>query len=129
MWNEDYLVFKHLCDACGSKFLAIRFVSEIARRLVHSKYNWSIESRLISWAITGEMPPVGINVDINPEIAEIEDFLVYIDNTDIRESVILSYKQSVRNHHISYQYVSDLDEYEQTRVRVLTRMIWYCCTT
>ena len=128
MWIEDYLPFKHLCEACGSRFLAIKFVSEISRRLVHSKYNWSIESRLISWAITGEKPPIGIREDVDPEIREIEDFLVYIDNDIIKFSVIDSYRNSVRNHHLVYNYLPGLNEYEQTRVRVLTRMIWYCYT-
>lgn len=129
MWKEDSLVFKHLCDACGSKFLAIRFVSEVARRLAHSKYNWSIESRLISWAITGEKPPIGINIDINPEIQELEDFLSYIDDSKIKYSVLSSYQRSVQAHHLVYAYDSELNEYEQIRVRVLLRMVWYCCTT
>lgn len=128
MWKEDFLVFKHLCDACGSKFLAIKFVSEIARKLVHSKYNWSIESRLISWAITGEKPPVGINVNINPEIQEVEDFLTYIDDEDVKLSVLNSYVLSVQSHHLVFSYDSSMDEYRKTRTRVLTRMIWYCCT-
>ena len=127
MWKEDCSVFQHLCDICGSKFLAIKFVAEASRKLSGGKYNWSIESRLISWVITGEMPPKGIHVGLDPEIRGIEDFLSYIENRDIRLSVLASYHASVKAHHLLYSYVPDLSEFEQTRVRVLTRMIWYCC--
>ena len=125
MWKVDNEQFSQLSAACGSRYLAVMFVATCARNLIKYKNNWSIESRLISWVITGEMPPKGIHVNIDPELAAIEDFLCYISSEDIRKSVMISYNMSVQNRHLVYRYIRGLDEFERARVRVLLRMIWY----
>ena len=125
MWKTDNEQFSKLAEACGSTYLAVMFVARCARNLIKYKNSWSIESRLISWVITGEMPPKGIHVNIDPEIAAIEDFLCYISSEPIKKSVMISYNMSAQNQHLVYRYIPDLDECEQARVRVLVRMIWY----
>ena len=71
--------------------------------------------------------PKGIHIGIDPEMKEIEDFLLYIDDHLVQLSVLASYHATVRSHHLVYIYNENLNEFQQTRVRVLTRMIWYCC--
>lgn len=127
MWANDHQIFHALEQACGSKFLAVKFIAEASRKLSGSKYNWSIESRLVSWVISGEMPPKGIHIGLDVEIKEIQDFLSYIDDYSIQQCVLDSYRCTVKAHHLVYKYKNNLNEFQQTRVRVLTRMIWYCC--
>ena len=128
MWKADNEIFSQLDKACGSRYFAILFISQAARRLLDQKDNWSIESKLISWVITGEKPPVGIHLNVNPEMREISDFLCYIPSDDMKQSVIDSYHLSVRNRHLIYNYNPNFNESEKARVRVLLRMIWYLCT-
>ena len=125
MWKTDNTQFSELSKLCGSRYLAVIFVAKCARKLVKYKNNWSIESRLISWVITGEMPSKGIHLNIDPELDAIYDFLCYIEDQSVKDSVIASYKASVQNRHLVYMYGLGLTESDQARVRILVRMIWY----
>lgn len=129
MWQIDKELFPKLEKACGNKFVAINFISKSARRLFNETYGWVIEAKLIDWVITGTKPDLDysdkLHKQTNRELAEIEDFLSYIEDDNIVSSVKISYIMSVRNHNLSYRYKNILSDEERARVRVLTRMCWY----
>lgn len=59
------------------------------------------------------------------EINEIRDFLCYVDDDELTEAVIASYKLSVAAHHLVYSEEANLPYYKRSRYRVLLRMVWY----
>lgn len=129
MWSQDKNLFPLLEEMCGNKFLAIKFLATCARRLASKLPKWIIESKLITWALTGQEPDVEryVNRDIDPDIQEVQDMLCYISDPNIQYCVKESYTTSVHNHHLIYVYRGPMSEYEEARVRVLVRILW--CTS
>ncbi len=112
---------------CGNRYLAVKFISRCSRKLSESLPKWIIESRLITWALTGEDPDVSkyVNANLDIDVMEMEDALCYISDEEIKYCVRRSYKESVHRHHLIYVYKQSMDEERRARVRVIVRILWY----
>lgn len=51
--------------------------------------------------------------------------LSYVDDDEVKSCVELSYEESVRIGSLVFRYDSLSDDAKKSRVRILTRMIWY----
>lgn len=120
--------FDALAAALGSPYAAVNYISKAARRKMKQHNNIILESEAISWVLTGEEPRARkckSLYDISHDLPYLEEILCYVDDEDVCESVRESYKESLGAHHLIYCYHNNLDEFRKSRVRILTRMIWY----
>ena len=127
VWLQDKELFPIVEEMCGNRYLAIKFISSYSRRLSDKLPKWIIESRLMSWALTGEDPDISkyVNVNVDPDLRDMEDMLCYISDPNIQHCVRNSYIQSIRHHHLLYVYKKSMDEYDRARIRVIVRILWY----
>ena len=132
MWSRDGSAFEQLAERCGNRYLATMYVAKQSRALFHAlseKYSVNlIESHVISWALTGEVPSIA-ELHLRPsnsyEIDNILDFLCYIEDEEIKKKVIRQYKLSVKSKHLVYIKEKSMNIYQKDRINILLRMIWY----
>lgn len=114
----------------GSAYRATNTIAAKARKLKESCHHVISDSEAVDWAITG-VPPENLDnalkvkaqkdVGISKE-DRLSLVLDTIEQEDIREAVLKSYKLSVKNHQVSFDYNSIKDRGTRTRIRILTRV-------
>ena len=122
--------FNELCKALGSNYAAVAYITKLARKKMSSRNYQMLESEAISWVLTGVEPKVRKKIDIRAhfEYNIVEDILCLVDDVAVCKLVRKSYGESLKRHHLIYCYHSTLDKGRRSRVRILTRMIWYNIT-
>lgn len=115
----------------NNEFVAVGFIVSLAKKLA-AKYDYLLlDSEVISWLLTGEQPPVLGKVQKLRKQAEdrkkalLTDILNYVDDKDIKASVLESVAESTRCQNLVYIYTEVNDKPRQARVHILTRLIWY----
>lgn len=133
-WKRDKEAFDHtMNNRCGgSTYQAIQHLSKLARKKLKELDNSIQDSQALTWALTGVKPDV-------PETKHkkvyhsnrfyqeeyMNDILCCVDDKEVCESVRESFRASKQVNHLIYVYNNTLDESRKSRVRILTRMIWY----
>ena len=119
--------FDQLAAALGSTYAAVDYIAKSARRKLKVTNNRILESEAISWVLTGVSPKLRNRIDDVSHIPAnyVDEILCYVDNENICNSVRDSYAASIQVRHLIYCYQKDLDKHEQSRVRILLRMVWY----
>jgi len=129
MLESSLKEFNKLAEACGNRYLAIKYLSHQSRILGHQSKGSVNESKLISWALTGKCPYSKEELEqrqfIDVDIAELENYLCYVDDKEVATQVRTYYRKSVRNKRIVLDTSQTLDLYRQMRVNIILRMIWY----
>ncbi len=129
MLESSLKLFNELAEVCGNRYLAIKYLSHQSRDLGHQSKGKVTESKLISWALTGEQPYSNQELErrkvLDIDIAELEDYLCYVDDKEVANQVRKYYQLSVRSKHVVLDTSQSLDLYRQMRVNVILRMIWY----
>lgn len=124
---EDIRVFQELSEQLGSSFAATMYIAAEARKLAESYDNVISHSEALNWVVTGVRPTIldRINVtEIHTDTSKL-DILNYIDDEEVKAAVRCSYEASCRSRNLVYEYNQVSDESRQTRIRVITRLIWY----
>lgn len=128
MWRSDKEHFRKLVDECGSPYAAVNHIAMEARRKLKEVDSQILDSKAITWALTGIPPKIHNRNEAyylrDEAQAYLDDMLCYVDDEDVCESVRNSYKTSKRANHLIYVYKNDLDESRRARVRILTRIVW-----
>ena len=128
MWEHTHAQFQELADKCGNVYLAVNYLSRLARKLNYKVPGGVLSSKLLTWALTGDEPNTKFDFNsyynLSPDIAMMESYLEYVSDPAVKSSVRMSYMASVKRHHLIYSYDTELDIHDQARVRVLLRMIW-----
>ena len=123
--------FNKLAERCGNRYLAIRYLATIARRHGIQSHGTILESKLLTWALTGEQPysddmiETRRHIKLDSDLADLEDYLCYIDDAEVADRVRICYRESVHNRHLTLDSSNALDYYRQMRVNVILRMMWY----
>lgn len=120
--------FDALAAALGSPYAAVNYIAKSARKKLKESNNGILESQAISWVLTGKEPKVHRRMPVynsSLNIPYVDEVLCYVDDEEVCESVRESYNESLLAHHLIYCYHNNLDEFRKSRVRILTRMIWY----
>lgn len=129
MWSTDRDLFESFARQCGSRYLAVWFLAKGSRRLASTLPPGVIESRLLTWVLTGAQPEIESYLltrqDSYIEFKNLSEMIEYVEDDAIKKCVISSYKQSVKHRHLLYEYTENMLEADRVRVRVLTRMAWY----
>lgn len=136
---NDLELLSALETKCGNRYAAIKFICYKARKLNKQYNNHLLDSKVISWVLTGEKPNSAIYYDEQIELDKrfhlslelkhvlsvLDEYLCYVDDIAVSKSVRLSIRASQQARHLVYVYHEIQDEFQSSRVRVLTRMIWY----
>lgn len=111
--------FENLALEVGSTFLAVNIVASKARQFARSVDNKILDSKAITWALTGIKPES--STATKKYKSSMYDILAEVSDSRIKKSVI----QSVRSSNTELQFVYDesLTHDERARVRILTRII------
>jgi len=126
-------LFNELADKCGNRYLAARYLASVARNFGLNPQSKGIilESKLLTWALTGQEPYTKEELDrrrrnqIDSDVAELEDYLCYVDDEEVANQVRKYYKKSLNSRHVVLDDSSTLDKYRQMRVNIILRMAWY----
>lgn len=108
--------------------MAVTFLASGARRLGSKLPQGIMESKLLTWVLTGDNPDysyIKIDPDNYIERKNIEDTLEFITDREVKKYVLLSYKKSIKAQHLVYRYPDNMLDHDKSRVRILTRMLWY----
>lgn len=116
--------------ACGGRFAAIMYISQVARHRAKSVHNCITESQAISWVITGIEPE-----SLKPNLAKwhkrrimdilyAEDRLLYIEDKEVADAVRETVMSARKTNNLVYSYKEVCDESRKARVRILSQLIW-----
>lgn len=127
---SDLATFQHFENAFGNKYLAVKMLAKICRKLGAEKSDYHIsESKLMQWVLTGDCPYSKKEMDIrkliSDNIDDINEYLSYVDDEEIQETVKLLYKKSVRLHCLQTCTDKCISPGKRSRINILLRMIWY----
>lgn len=107
-----------------NSYIAAIQLAARAREKRLSLCNKILDSEAIRWELTNEPPTVSRPKNtryyhvFHQVIADVDDPLV-------ARSVRRSYGASLSEQHLIYRYHKELTSSQRSRVRILTRMIWY----
>lgn len=128
-WTDDKQ-FNRYVSNFGSRFAAVVYVSELARTRAKRAHNRILESEAISWVLTGDKPQILNNMEhanmprSRLKLDYILDKLCYVEDIDVRDAVCSTLKYSIQASHLIYVYNNIKDVYRQSRIRVLSNMLW-----
>lgn len=130
-YYEKRNVFNQYVDKYKSPFAACNVIASKARNLAETNNNIVMHSEALSWVLTGDRPKIlddyekskrkfrsSICIDIT------QDTLSLVNDTDVKDAVETSIRQSRREKHLIYIYKDISDIYKQGRVRTLCNIIW-----
>ena len=124
---ENDIVFRKQLEQSDNIYNSINSVVSSARELANKCDNTILHSKAITCIISGVKPPREYIRDYRDEYegSIIKELFCYIDDKEICDAVYDSYFKSKSANNLKYVYNSISDESRRTRVRVLTRMLWY----
>lgn len=121
--------FNKLAEACGNRYVAIKWLSSETRRLFAKNRNYSLlESRVLTWALTGTCPYSRFELErrnISHKVDHIDELLEFVLDEDVCNEVRTFYKISVKNKQLTLCDRVDLGESRLERTNILLRMAWY----
>jgi len=127
---EHLNLFKELSSVCGNQYVAINYISSLARKLNTIYRNAHVsESKLITWVLTGNCPyskeDLEHRLTYDPDIERMNSILCYVNDEEVCEEVRHLYKESLHNKNLTLSCNNNLDTFRRSRANVLLRMIWY----
>lgn len=126
MLNEKEL-FDNLARAIGSTYGACAYIAKLSRQKRIELNNLISESEAITWAITKKLPDnYKDRVKArSASLKHIEDILNYVEDEEVQNAARQSFRDSIQCEHLVYDYLKVKDASKQSRVRILTRMMFY----
>lgn len=120
--------FEKLAEACGNRYVAIQWLSRESRKLFEENKDYRIlESKMLSWALTGECPysetQLARRKFVN-KLDNVDELLEYVTDEEVEQEVRTFYKASVKNRKLILCDRDDLGRSRLSRVNILLRMAW-----
>ena len=113
--------YNELCNQIGSYNAVIQLATE-ARTICKSLPHRIFDSTALDYVARGEMP----NPKDFPDhrLDRVREYLLYVDDIEIKSAVIHSYEESLKKNNLVYQYQNVSDEPNKSRVRVIMNILW-----
>lgn len=118
IYNPTY---KELTKSLG-EYEAVLQIAQEARAIVHSLGNRITDSEAISFAARGEMPDPKNYPD--HRLDRVKNYVVYIEDIEVRSAVVASYEESLRKDNLVYEYMSVGDEPRKAKIRIIMNILW-----
>lgn len=113
----------------GNHFQVVIYISRVARQLSAHVYDVIRGSEALSWAIS-KITPENLDKRIHDYLNNtcvdnmIEYNLESVWDDDVKDAVRSTIHTSLNNKHLIYVYGDVIDTFKQSRVRILSNMIW-----
>ena len=127
MYAEDKDAVEKLKVSKGSSFAAVMYSAKLARKHLTECCNAVPDSVALEWAITGQKPDnleEKIKQTLTSKTPYLQSALSEIDDKLIRECVANSYRKSIINKKLTYDYKNIRSKFLKSRIRVLTRILY-----
>lgn len=109
----------------------VKNIAKLAREKEEDCNRHILHSEAITWVVQG-IEPAERNKDQYTKTPatvknenKLNELLSYVDDVEISEAVKNSFIKSKYNKFLTFVYDDIVDISRQTRVRILTRMLWY----
>ena len=113
--------YNTLSQSLGPYVAAMQIAKE-AREIVHSLGNRITDSEAISFAARGELPDPKNYPD--HRLYRVKNYVVYIEDIEVRSAVVASYEESLRKDNLVYEYMSVGDEPRKAKIRIIMNILW-----
>lgn len=126
------MFLNQLMELSGNNgYYAAMMLAKLARQLCSRYDNIITESEAISWLLSGAEPKhlqhrIWVRHWIrHRDVYFMKDVLASVEDKAVSQSVECSIRTSKQIRSLSFVYVCGCDKWQQARVRILTRWIWY----
>lgn len=118
--------YKKLSNS-SSIYADVMSISNQARELSKRSGESILHSEAISRVLKGDTSKIVFDDDVIDEYESkyIKEMFMYIDDKEIKDAVYDSFYDSKKNRNLIYVYNEITDENRKSRVRILTRMLWF----
>ena len=118
--------YKKLSNS-SSIYSDVMSISNQARELSKRSGESILHSEAISRVLKGDTSKIVFDDDVIDEYESkyIKEMFMYIDDKEIKDAVYDSFYDSKKNRNLIYVYNEITDENRKSRVRILTRMLWF----
>ena len=118
--------YKKLSNS-SSIYSDVMSISNQARELSKRSGESILHSEAISMVLKGDTSKIVFDDDVIDEYESkyIKEMFMYIDDKEIKDAVYDSFYDSKKNRNLIYVYNEITDENRKSRVRILTRMLWF----
>jgi hypothetical protein len=131
MIYNEHKIFEEYVNRYGSVFGACNAIAFKARKRAEATDNLVMHSEAISWVLS-DVEPLIIQDFAQTRrkycssvcISVTQSVLDLVNDTEVKDAVEASIKESRRKKHLLYIYKDISDIYKQGRVRVLCNIIW-----
>lgn len=114
-------VYKELNQTLGPYYAVIE-IAQNAREIASELDNRITVSSALDFAARGLVPDPKDYPD--HRLDRVKDYLVYVDDRDVKNAVIDSYEESLKKFHLVFIYNNIDDEPRRSRVRIILRILW-----
>jgi hypothetical protein len=125
-WSDDRKLLDYL-NRCDDPFRVVVEIAQEARMRAESTMPCMLHSVALTWVMTGVRPEEADRRQAKAVLKkkpQLDDYLYQIDDADIRDAVRQSFYATQRANHLEFKYEKIVNISIQSRVRVLTRMIY-----
>ena len=123
--REDF-EFLEKMNQSGSVYDVVYITSQKARKLSEDAYNAIPHKDAITYISRGiEVDPKQYSNVTDYESRFIKEQFCYIDDEDVKASVLESFKRSKQTRSLRFVYINISSHSKMARVRVLTRMLYH----
>lgn len=122
---SDDFNFRRCLESVPNRYAVVNDIGKKARELAKEYDNTIFHSEAISCLINGVKPEPRYVFRDEYEATVIKEMFCYIDDISVKNAVYDSFYKSKHCNNLVYMYNDITDEPRKSRVRVLTRMLWY----
>ena len=113
--------YKQYSEVVGP-YLAVLEVANNAREIASSLDNRITDASALDFAAKGLLPDPKDYPD--HRLDRVKSYIDYIDDKEIKQSIIDSYEESLKKYHLCYIYNNIEDEPRRSRIRIILRILW-----
>ena len=128
--NTSSPVFDRIEQMLGSRYAAINWVAELANRIYDEYCGHLSKAEILSWILDEKKPENLALAKYRAKYSGIDKFQSETDylNYVADRAVVLSVRETLNNaisrKNLTYIYLGDLEEFQKSRIRVISNMIW-----
>lgn len=113
--------YNELKESIGP-YRATLVIAENAREIAISLDNRITDASALDFAARGLLPDPKDYPD--HRLDRVKSYIDYIDDKEIKQSIIDSYEESLKKYHLCYIYNNIEDEPRRSRIRIILRILW-----
>lgn len=113
--------YNELKESIGP-YRAALVIAENAREIASSLENRITDASALDFAARGLLPDPKDYPD--HRLDRVKSYIDYIDDKEIKQSIIDSYEESLKKYHLCYIYNNIEDEPRRSRIRIILRILW-----